>query len=367
MSSGLPARRPKVLYVDDQEGNLLVFRATFRKHADVTTCASPAEALRLLEREEFPVVLSDQRMDEMSGAAFLAEVRRRRPDSIRMLVTAFSHLDDAVSAINEGQVSRYVQKPWDAQELLAAIRDADELYWKTRENRILSEKLLHRERLAVIGQVTSGLVHELGNIAAVLTLAHDVKEQLARGEDASEEIAIVQTGVDKLLVLIESLRIYSKGGDQLRLERSEVDVARLADGSLVLLRLFPSVKALRELVVEAREPAPAVVDAKKLQQVLLNLVKNAAEAAPPGAGRVLLEVGTDAEGVVLEVSDNGPGIPTELEERVWGGFYTTKGDKGTGLGLQMCRKIVEAHGGTIELGRHPILGGCRFTVRIPRS
>src|SRR5688572_8531158 len=163
-------RKPKVLYVDDQPGNLVVFKASLQKYADIKTTTSTNEALKILAQDEFPIVISDQRMEPVSGSQFLSEVRKLRPDSMLILMTAYTDFDDAVAAINEGQVVRFVTKPWDPQDLATVLINATELYWTTKENRFLNEQLLHKERLAAIGQVTSGVVHELGNIANVLSV-----------------------------------------------------------------------------------------------------------------------------------------------------------------------------------------------------
>ena len=358
--------RPRVLYVDDQQGNLVVFKATFKRYLDVVTAPSARDALAILEKEEFPVVISDQRMGEMNGTDLLTEIRKRWPDSARMLLTAYTDFDDVVRAINDGQVTRFIHKPWEREDLLGAILNAATLYEKTKENRQLTEQLLHRERLAAIGQVTSGLVHELGNIAAVLSVAEDMKEDMAKGADVSRELEILQGGIEKFMALVESLRIYSKGGNQLDLVKKPIEIGKALSTTLVLLKLFPQVKTLKTLDVQTLNEAIVVsIDAKKIEQVILNVVKNAAESVPAGTGEVRIKVRPEPANVFIEITDNGPGIPPPAWKKIWEGFYTTKGDKGTGLGLAMCRKIMEAHGGSIAFENLP-RGGCLFTLRIPR-
>lgn len=366
-SSPATAARPRILYVDDQQGNLVVFKATFKKYLDVVTASSAKEALGILEKEEFPVVVSDQRMGEMSGTDLLAEIRKRWPDTARMLLTAYTDFDDVVRAINDGQVTRFITKPWERQDLLGALVNACELYKKTKENRSLTEQLLHRERLAAIGQVTSGLVHELGNIAAVLSVAEDIKAEWGKGTDLTREIDILSGGIEKFMALVESLRIYSKGGDQLDVNKKPTDLFKAIQTSLTLFRLFPQVKSLKKLEVLAPpEPLVVAVDVKKIEQVILNVVKNAAESVPTGQGEVTIALRATPENVFVDITDNGPGIPPPAWKRIWEGFYTTKGDKGTGLGLAMCRKIMEAHGGSISFDNLP-RGGCTFSLRLPRG
>jgi signal transduction histidine kinase len=358
--------RPRVLYVDDQAGNLVVLKSSVKKYVDIVTAGSGAEGLAILEKEEFAVVISDQKMHEMTGTQFLAEVRKRHPDTARMLLTAYTSFDDAVAAINEGQVARFIQKPWDRDDLVSALINAAELYEKRKENRALTEQLIHRERLAAIGQVTSGLVHELGNIAAILSVAEDLQSQWKAGDDLSRELSILQGGIDKFMALVESLRIYSKGGNQLEVVKRQTDLNHLIKATMVLLGLFPQIKSLKALTfVPYVEDIRVPVDAKKIEQVILNVVKNAAEECISGEGEVAIGVRLIDRDVAIDIKDNGPGIPPPAWKRIWEGFYSTKGEKGTGLGLAMCRKIMEAHGGGISFVNNPE-GGCTFTLRLPR-
>lgn len=369
-AGAIETKRPRVLYVDDQPGNLVVLKSSVKKYVDVVTANSGTEGLAILAKEEFPVVISDQKMHEMTGTQFLAEVRKRYPDTARMLLTAYTNFDDAVAAINEGQVMRFIHKPWERDDLVSALINAAELFYKRKENRQLTEQLLHRERLAAIGQVTSGLVHELGNIAAVLSVAEDIQATWSTGADLSRELSILQGGIDKFMSLVESLRIYSKGGNQLEVVKKPTDIQQTIRTTLVLLNLFPQIKALKALRFEPAAGAEgekliAPVDVKKIEQVVLNVVKNAAEECPPGAGEVTIVARGTENDVFVDITDNGPGIPPPAWQRIWEGFYSTKGDKGTGLGLAMCRKIMEAHGGSIRFENNP-QGGCTFTLRVPK-
>ena len=168
MNTTVTPPRPSVLYVDDQVGNLTTFRANFRRYADIKTATSGEEALQLLETEEFPIVISDQRMEGLSGTELLTRVRQRYPDSIRILLTAHSDFSAVVDAINEGQIARFVRKPWDREEMRVILEDASRLYWKTRENRALTQQFVQQARLAVVGQSVARLSEELSGYVAGL-------------------------------------------------------------------------------------------------------------------------------------------------------------------------------------------------------
>lgn len=117
--------RHAVLFVDDEPQILKALRRVMRREdVDVHTASSGAEALRILERASCQVVVSDQRMPEMSGVDLLAAVRERHPNIVRMMLTGFTEMDVAVEAINRGEIYRLITKPWNDDELRAILRQA---------------------------------------------------------------------------------------------------------------------------------------------------------------------------------------------------------------------------------------------------
>jgi response regulator RpfG family c-di-GMP phosphodiesterase len=132
----------KILYVDDEANNLLAFKALFRRIYDIKTAASAAEGLALLKENTFHVILTDQRMPETTGVEFLESIIPEHPDPIRILITGYTDIQAVISAINKGQVFRYITKPWEEQELKMAIENAYEMYALREANRDLTKKLL---------------------------------------------------------------------------------------------------------------------------------------------------------------------------------------------------------------------------------
>ena len=129
----------RVLYVDDEEANLISFKSTFRREMTVLLANSGEEALSIMEREEVHVVVSDQRMPKMTGSEFLSIARVRFPKSMRLLLTGFADLEAVVAAVNSGGIYAYVTKPWDANDLGLRIRQAYEIHQLRQEK----ERLLH--------------------------------------------------------------------------------------------------------------------------------------------------------------------------------------------------------------------------------
>ncbi len=133
-------QRIKVLYVDDEEGNLMAFRASFRRDFDVHVAHSGAEGVAFLEQNSVHVVISDQRMPAMSGAEFLATVKARWPRIVRLLLTGFSDIEAVVDAINRGGIHAYITKPWDPTDLKLRIEQAHEVHALREERELLFER-----------------------------------------------------------------------------------------------------------------------------------------------------------------------------------------------------------------------------------
>ena len=118
---------PTLLFVDDEPSILSALRRLFRPHGyRIFVAESGAAGLAILEQETIDLVISDMRMPEMDGASFLKQVRARWPKVMRILLTGYADINSTVSAINEGEIYRYIAKPWDDNEILSTVREATE-------------------------------------------------------------------------------------------------------------------------------------------------------------------------------------------------------------------------------------------------
>lgn len=113
-----------VLYVDDEQDNLFSFKAMFRIKYRVLTAATGEEALKLLESKLVHVIISDQRMPQMTGVELLEKVQEKYPDSIRLLLTGYADMNVVIEAVNKGKIFHYLTKPWNEEELTMAIERA---------------------------------------------------------------------------------------------------------------------------------------------------------------------------------------------------------------------------------------------------
>ena len=130
-----------VLYVDDEENNLFSFKATFRIKYNVYTAISGDEALKILADKKVHIIITDQRMPEMTGVEFLEKVLEKYTDPMRILLTGYADMGAVVDAVNKGKIFHYLAKPWNEEELDLTINRAYEKYLEKIELKEMNEKL----------------------------------------------------------------------------------------------------------------------------------------------------------------------------------------------------------------------------------
>jgi len=133
----------KILYVDDEENNLFSFKATFRLKYQVFTVISAQDAIKILdENPDIAVIITDQRMPNMTGVEFLESILERHPEPMRLLLTGYADINAVIEAVNKGKIFHYLSKPWNEEELDFTIKRAYEIYKDKKLEREMSEKLL---------------------------------------------------------------------------------------------------------------------------------------------------------------------------------------------------------------------------------
>ncbi|MBI5441144.1 MAG: hypothetical protein HY900_08030 [Deltaproteobacteria bacterium] len=218
------------------------------------------------------------------------------------------------------------------------------------------EEGLRQEKLAVIGQMTATLAHEIRNaLGSIKGFAQWVDEKLAPADGLKVGTAAILQGTGRIESLVEDLLAYSR-------EEGFRPGPVALDGALRdALSGFDCSRCSVEL--EATEGLRAFADEEKLRRVLTNGIRNALEAM--GGGGALRLVGVDrGRNVEVRIEDRGPGVPPDAGERIFTPFFTTK-TSGTGLGLAYCRKVVEGMGGRVEL-KNRKSGGARLCVLLPK-
>lgn len=137
----MSANKINILYVDDEENNLLSFKANFRFKYNVNICLSADEAMKMLETKPIEIIITDQRMPNVTGIEFLEKVLEKYPDPMRILLTGYADMNAVIDAVNKGKIYHYLSKPWNEEELDSTIARAFEVYQKNLETKIMNEKL----------------------------------------------------------------------------------------------------------------------------------------------------------------------------------------------------------------------------------
>jgi len=136
----------KILYVDDEENNLNSFRSSFRKIYEIHTAKSAEEGLLILKSNEIEILITDQRMPDVTGTEFLESILYEYPSPIRFLLTGYTDIQSLVDAINKGQIYRYMMKPWNEEEMKTFIQQGYEVYKLRKENTELTKNLLQSNK-----------------------------------------------------------------------------------------------------------------------------------------------------------------------------------------------------------------------------
>ena len=234
------------------------------------------------------------------------------------------------------------------------------------QNAMLYQVGIRAERLAAIGETTAALSHSIKNILQALRGGADVVEMGLAGSNlpqAAKGWTIVNRNLDRIFSLTMNLLAYSRP----RTAGAEgVNPGAIVTDVVELVARSASERGVMVVADTSAEHPPCPLDAEGIHQVLMNLVGNAVDAAPTGTGLVKVASRYDAAGdvAVIEVTDNGPGIPATMKRHLFELFHSTKGNRGTGLGLAVSRKIVEEHEGAIGADSTES-GGTVFTVRLP--
>lgn len=369
-----------ILLVDDEELLLMTFARQFKRDFTIYTANSGKLGLELLRAHpEISVILTDQRMPEMTGVEFLRLAMQIVPDAVRILITAYTDMDVVVEAINTGNVYRYITKPYNEDELRFSVMQGIERYFLVRErDRLYAEKIetlkkiSRTNRLTAIGILAAGLAHEINNplvaISTFLQMLPEKSNEKQRDKDYWDNfynVSVKET--DRIRTLIGQLLNYSKTSQREALELASVDLNGLIQEVVLFLNNEARKKRIEFVLQLSRDLPKGNMDQEKIRQVLLNLIINAIQATEDGNITLTTSVTEDGRGqgvLQVEITDTGAGISEENLENLFNPFFTTKGGEGTGLGLMTCHYIIDQHRGNIDV-RSDLGKGTRVIAQIP--
>ena len=357
--------RIRILYVDDEENNLIAFRAYFRKDYEVYTAISAAEAFRLLDSIEMQIIISDQRMPEMAGTDFLEKTIAIYPEAIRLLITGQSDIDTVIEAINRGQITKYIQKPWEWETFRIILEHCSDLYRGRKELKNKNELLqkTNDELNLFIYSASHDLRSPLMSILGIVQLAKLENEVKMNGE----HIQLIEDNIIKLDLYIKNVIDYYRNSRSMEINDS-IDFTTIIEETVDSLKHGSKDVNFETNIVQSHEFKG---DSFRIRIVLGNLISNAIKYHNPTAptNKIRIEVNSDRKNAIITIADNGIGILQEHLKKIFDMFFRTyhpNNTQGTGIGLFIVKEALEKIGGTIEVESTPLVG-TTFKIILPNK
>jgi signal transduction histidine kinase len=349
----------RIVLIDD-EARLLQTLARFLEHQGHQVLRGPsfAAVAEHLRPGRFEVLITDIVMPDFDGMKVLQEVvGERQCQEPVILITGEPNLQTASEAVRRGAFD-YISKPVTKDKLLEAVsRGLRHVQLLRERDQARQMEMQVLKNLAALGESASVLSHEIRT--PITSLRHALR---AVGDKLGvEDRVLIEEFVGNLNRIERMLGQTLSFAKPLQLQLQQVDAGELVRRVVHEVGHLP-VFAGMSVDVEVDPGLLLRVDPQLFGEVLTNLLRNAGEACS-GKGHVTIVVRQDAGGPVLEVGDDGPGVPANLREEIFKPFRSSK-DYGTGIGLAFCRKVVESHGGNIGLVPRPGDGAC-FRVTLP--
>ena len=382
-------RRHTILVVDDEPDVVKSVQDLLRFDYRVLGATRASEGMRILQTEEVHVVMSDQRMPEMTGVQFLDKVRGANPEAMRLLFTGYADIKAVIDAINQGNVYRYITKPWDPDELQSVIREAVNRYDLITERNALIEEM--KEKNAELAKVNEDLRRSDALKAAFIHVAsHELRTPLTillgmtrlalklppASPPLPDWLGRINLAAERLQHLIDQIiDMLSAGKFDQHLERQTVDLHSLLTDVAEDVQPFVQIRRQTLDLDLAANLGTAGLDREKMRDGLNHLLFNAIKFTPDG-GKITLAARRVEASIEIRVVDTGVGMDAATIEQLFTPFFTSfdvshhsSGQfefcrRGLGLGLSVVKAFVDLHGGTIR-AESELEKGTTFIVTIP--
>ena len=382
-----------ILYVDDEEFNLTSFKAIFRRDYNILTAISGKMGLEILKEHPVQLIITDQRMPDMTGVEFLEMIADDYMFVRRIIITGFSDMEAIIRAINRGNIYRYITKPWDVNDLKITIANAINAYITDTKNRNLTielqkqiiqieelgkeqirlqEERYRQEAEKLVLESESNKLKEIQKIREEISnmIVHDLKNPLGLvigyAKMAEEQFAYESPNLATLKMYFAS--IENAGNSMLNLTMNLLDVYRFESGApklkLMSLTMEDIVNSLLEkvsyglskkkleIVKEYDKEHKISADRDLIVRVLVNLMTNAIKFTP-SSRKIYISCKVNGDMTTISLRDEGAGIPADRLEQLFKRFSQVQavddaqGIKSTGIGLTFVKYAIEAHKGRV--------------------
>lgn len=354
----------KVLYIDDEQNNLVGFKATFRFEYTILIAIDTAAAYAHLKANpDICVILCDQRMPEMTGAQFFEAMRQEYPEPVRMLITGYSDIESVIDAVNKGHIFRYIKKPWTDADIRSAIEEGNK-YYKTNSQLAARNREL-QAAYDELGKFTYSVTHDLRGPLLSVIGAIDLAKTMDDVKEIQELLGMMDDAVKKLDEFITNTHEYYnlKRG---KLLSEAIDFEKVVGDTAALFKVAGRMDNVR-FTANVDQQGEFYSDDISIKIVLNNLLSNAFKFQRKGATDKFVEVAVLVRDGVAEivVKDNGIGIHDNHIDNIFTMFYrATSEEPGSGFGLYNVKDALRKLGGDIKV-RSKLNEGSIFIVTIP--
>lgn len=352
----------KILYIDDEENNLLAFKASFRRLYEIYTAKSAEEGLKILENLPVEVIIADQKMPHITGVEFFKSIAYSYPDPIRILLTGYTDIAALADAINHGDIYRYITKPWNDLELHNSIKNAYDAY---RSKIDLRNKVLELEKTNdELNRFIYSISHELrAPLVSVIGIVNLVKME-GLYHSSGEYWELIESCSNRLDYYIQKTLQYYKN-NKIETHNTEIKFQQLIDD---IIALYAYNHKDTQFKVNINQPCLFVGDVFRIEVILGNLISNAIKYQKNNEKVKLVEISITVSPSTAEISiaDNGLGILNEHLEKIFTQFFKSKNNKGSGLGLFIVKEALNKINGKISVSSH-IDDGSTFKITIPNA
>ncbi len=358
-------KKYKILLVDDELNNLENLIFAFELDYSLISASSASEAMDVVTKEDIAIIISDQRMPEVTGTELLYKIKEINPDIIRILITAYSDIEAAIDGINKGDIYRYIRKDLSIDEIETIIKQGIEYYQMKADLQVATQALIKSEKLITIAEIAAGVEHELRNTLMGVSMGVEsvVLKMRTKGIDDPDINRSLSKTVEyckRSTEIIERLNDFAKPGYV-----EKVDLSEVVDDSIAMARDGLKKLLINTTITKQMESELPCVEGNAIhfEEIFFNLIRNACQAMGEAGGDIIIAGTSDDHWVYISVQDTGPGIAKEDQKSVFEAFYTTK-KEGMGMGLYIINNIAKTFGGRLELESE--LGkGCTFTLVLP--
>jgi PAS domain S-box-containing protein len=351
------------IVITDRAGKIIWVNPAFTQHTGYSFGGVLGKTPRLLKSGKQDSTFYKEMWDTiLSGKVWRNTLLNRRNDG------TLNHEDLTITPILDatGTITHFVGIKQDITQLEQALSDVQK---KNEELASMTQQLWQASKLATMGELASSIAHELNNPLATVGLrTENLLMQMPADSDERKPLEIIAQEVDRMATLVENLLQFSRRSHR---QVSTVDPREEVNTSVEFVHYHLRNRKI-EVVREFADSLPTIqADRQQLRQLFLNLLTNASDAMPEGGKLTLRAVSSkvrDAKAVAIEVEDTGEGVAPENLEKIWEPFFTTKAEgKGTGLGMGICRRIVEEHGGTISIKSEGAGQGTTVSIVLPAT